>query len=235
MALWLLWQDIINSLGRNRKALLCSHTILSMTEFLLRRWVSIQGKLGTPSSVASRPLSPPPATALDLMKGSATFLSPRFLCPFSTHTTERLLYEKNSGFQGLSQPSFHSDTAGAALLGGWLEAGSSNWESWFQFPGPPWVFCGTQKGLRQTFCLVSHYKTSDSAAHCSCLSYLPGRNMKGRRARFSHEKTSHFKVLEASIRAHIEKLISMIIGLSLRLYTRFIGRKLWFLEVLFSP
>lgn len=108
-----------NQLIREKqKALLCSHAILSMTEFLLSRWVSIQGKLGTSSSVASRPLSLPPATALDRMKGNATFLSPRFLCPFSAHTTERLLYEKNSGFQGLSQPSVHSDTAGAALLGG---------------------------------------------------------------------------------------------------------------------
>lgn len=108
-----------NQLIREKqKALLCSHAILSMTEFLLSRWVSIQGKLGTSSSVASRPLSLPPATALDRMKGNATFLSPQFLCPFSAHTTERLLYEKNSGFQGLSQPSVHSDTAGAALLGG---------------------------------------------------------------------------------------------------------------------
>lgn len=107
-----------NQLIREKqKALLCSHAILSMTEFLLSQWVSIQGKLGT-SSVASWPLSLPLATALDLMKGNTTFLSPQFLCPVSAHTAERLLYEKNSGFQGLSQPSFHSDTAGAALLGG---------------------------------------------------------------------------------------------------------------------
>lgn len=150
MALRFFWQDIINSLGRNR-SLPCTATYFwPWPHSLGVGWVSVQGTLGLHSlgdSTQSDPVYFLFLCPLFLIwwMGNITFLSQQFLFFSSFPSLKSKFITKAWILKDFSQPSFCSGTAGTALLGKWLEAGSGNWDSWFQFPGQPEFSVGPRR------------------------------------------------------------------------------------------
>lgn len=109
--------------------------------------------------------------------GNIIFLSQQFFSSSFPTLKSKFITRAWILKDSLSLPSSQG-TAGKALLGKWLEAGSGNWDCWLQFPGQSWVFCGTLKGSSQPLSLGPCYETLVSNALLLC--YFPNRQCGGR-------------------------------------------------------